>query len=92
MSGPSAKSKKAVLVELLTFLLDLLLAILPSSSADLLNAIQVLSQLSYTPTYLYPLCRKGFGILEPVFIRFSVGALTGYCALPAELYPHVIIQ
>ncbi len=57
-----------------------------------MNAIQALSQLSYTPTYLYPLCRKGFGILKPDFIRFFVGLLTGYCALPAELYPYVNIE
>ena len=58
-------------------------------TADLLNAIQALSQLSYTPTSMNPLISNGFVTIQFSFCGFRLGPFTGGCALPAELYPHI---
>ena len=75
-------------------------------TADLLNAIQALSQLSYTPVFNYPqylrhiskqnldfnaiIRTKLTTLVFEHFVKFcrSKGWSTGYCGLPAELYPH----
>ena len=57
-------------------------------TADLLNAIQALSQLSYTPKY--PICRKSRNQtikLSKVLLKW--GYVLVHDALPAELYPHI---
>ncbi len=56
-------------------------------TADLLNAIQALSQLSYTPEY--PFCRKPRNQtikLSKALLKW--GYVLVHYALPAELYPH----
>ena len=57
-------------------------------TADLLNAIQALSQLSYTPEY--PFCRKPRNQtikLSKALLKW--GYVLVHYALPAELYPHM---
>ena len=49
-------------------------------TADLLNAIQALSQLSYTPVWVDT-------IIFLSVLGFSLGACKTWYALPAELYP-----
>ena len=59
-------------------------------TADLLNAIQALSQLSYTPMCSETLDFTGFPgySIFRLFLNVEV-LLTWLLALPAELYPHV---
>ena len=58
-------------------------------TADLLNAIQALSQLSYTPEY--PICRKsGNQTIKLSKVLLKWGYVLVHYALPAELYPHIV--